>query len=149
MCHNLYSPCHRPLYMWALPLPEKWCGTRHEYFEEYSVSCPTIGSCKCKHMQSCSWAYLYSLGVASSFGLLWMCSTSLHTTHTYECESPKEPLRVMLSMNTFIIISCTSALIVSREVSLCLWTYNVHEVPLIYILSSLPTQPFPFISLLH
>ena len=24
------------------PLPEKWCGTRPEYFKEYSVSGPTI-----------------------------------------------------------------------------------------------------------
>ena len=43
-------------------------------------------------MQTCNHAlgtYLYShLGVASSLGQLWMCSTFLHTTHICECESP-------------------------------------------------------------
>ena len=108
--------------------------------------------------------YLYSLMVASSLGLIWMCSTSLHTTHMCECESPggshtpwtlsdqaicsdvrrsAELLGVMLPINTLIIM------IVSREVSLCLWTYNMYEVPLIPILSSLLTQPSSLISLLH
>ena len=80
--------------------------------------------------------YLCSLWVASSFGHI----SSLHTN---------PPLGVMLSMNTLIIILCASATIVSGKVSLCLWTYNMHEVPLIFILSSLQTQLSTLISLLH
>ena len=69
--------------------------------------------------------YLCFLGVASSLRLIWMYSTSLHTTYTCKCEflggshTPRpslikliyndvrrsaEHLGVMLSMNTLIII---------------------------------------------
>ena len=53
-----------------------------EYFEEYSVSDPTIrGYANANTCNHAFGTYLLShLRVASYLGLLWMCSTSLHTT---------------------------------------------------------------------
>ena len=128
------------------------------------------GPCKYKHMQSCSSDLSLShLGVTSSLGLLWICSIFLHTTHMCECEflgactplepslvkllynnaqRSAEPLGVMLSMNTLIIILCASTLIVSRKVSLCKNIQHAWGLSDFHLISLL-TQPSNLMSLLH
>ena len=128
------------------------------------------GRCRCKHMQSCSWDLsLFSRGSLQSGQI--GCAVLPYTRPTRASVNPQgartpprsslvkliysdvqrsvEPHSVMLHMNIIIIILCASSLIIFGEVSLCLWTYNMHEVPLNSILSSFLTQPSNLIFLLH
>ena len=66
--------------------------------------------------------YLYSLGMISGLRLLWMCSTSLHTTHTCECKSPR-------GSHIPWILSGQANLYRRPKVSETPWCHASHEHP--------------------
>jgi len=129
------------------------------------------GHAKCNHMQSCSWNLSLShLGVASSpeyYGCV-ILSYTRPTRASADPQATRISLRPSLVKQAIcsnvwrlveLLVSCSPWSPCSSycahlhssslgEVALYLCTYNMHEVPLILILTSLLTQPSNLISLL-